>query len=249
MTNTEQIMYLKNASPTTRPLQLICIRHAESVRNKAKRGTTFYADEDARSLVNGAPDYLVPLTDEGVAQAERTGTYLRERFGAPDYIYHSGYLRTIQTVKGILAAFPPDEQAQMKVLMNQFIRERDPGYTYDMLTHEAHATFPWLQDHWNMFGGFFARPPGGESLSDVSQRVYTFLDMLFRDCPGKRVWTVLHGGSLRTMRFILEGWDYDQVLQWPKDQSPENCGITVYNFNPVEERLVLQEYNTVGWRG
>jgi hypothetical protein len=50
------------------------------------------------------------------------------------------------------------------------------------------------------------------------------------------------------MRFILERWDYEQLLHWPKDQSPENCGITVYNFDPAEERLVLQEYNTVGWR-
>lgn len=232
-----------------RPTQLICIRHAESLRNKVKRGTTYYADEEARRAVNGVPDYKVPLTEEGIIQAQKAGLYLRERFGAPDYVYHSGYLRTMQTLDGILAAFPLEERSQIQVRMNQFIRERDPGYAYDMLTEEAEATFPWLQEHWNMFGGFFARPPGGESLSDVSQRVYSFLNMLFRDRAGKRVWVVLHGGTLRTVRFLLERWDYDQALKWPEGQSPENCGITVYNYDKNEQRLVLQEYNTVDWRG
>jgi len=232
---------------TCRPLQLVLIRHAESVRNKVKKGTTYFADEEARKTVKGIPDNKIPLTDEGVIQAQKTGVYLKKRFGTPDYFYHSGYLRTIQTLDAILGAFSKEEQARINVRMNQFTRERDPGYAYDMTTEEAEAAFPWLHDHWNTFGGFFARPPGGESLSDVSQRVYAFLNTLFRDRAGKKVWAVIHGGTLRAFRFILEHWTYDQALKWPEGNSPENCSITVYEFSKSEQRLVLGEYNTVCW--
>lgn len=230
-----------------RPKQLILIRHAESARNKAKHGSTYFADEEARKTVRGIPDYKIPLTEEGFVQAKKTGLYLRERFGRPDYFYHSGYLRTMQTLDGILAAFPDEERAQINVRMNEFIRERDPGYTYDMTTEEAEGSFPWLKEHWETFGGFFSRPPGGESLSDVSERVYMFLNTLFRDRAGQTVWVALHGGTLRTFRFLLERWTYDQVLKWPEGDSPRNCGITVYEFDEENDRLTLREYNTVGW--
>ena len=146
-----------------------------------------------------------------------------------------------------MTAFSPREQGVIKIRMNPFIRERDPGYTYDMTRPEAEKAFPWLNEHWQTFGGFFARPPGGESLSEVSQRVYTFLNTLFRDRAGKKVWVMLHGGTLRAVRFLLEHWTYDEALYWPKGQSPENCGITVYAFDKKKGRLVLQEYNTIAW--
>jgi broad specificity phosphatase PhoE len=82
----------------------------------------------------------------------------------------------------------------------------------------------------------------------VSQRVYSFLNTLFRDRKGKKVWIVLHGGTLRALRFLLERWDFDRALKWPEGQTPENCGITVYDYDKKEERLVLKEYNKVVWR-
>ncbi len=234
-------------SPIDRPSQLIFIRHAESARNEAKKGATYFADDAARRLVKGIPDYKIPLTENGTEQARKTGLYLRERFGVPDYIYHSGYLRTIQTMEGILEAFSEQERTTMNVRMNQFIRERDSGYAYDMTTEEAEAAFPWLKEHWATFGGYFSRPPGGESLADVSQRVHTFLNSIFRDRKGMKVWVVTHGGTLRTIRFLLERWDYERALKWPEGESPQNCGVTVYDFDHKTGRLMLSEYNTVCW--
>jgi broad specificity phosphatase PhoE len=213
----------------------------------AKKGETYFADEEARKTVKGIPDHKIPLTKWGIIQAEQTGDYLWKNLVRPDYVYHSGYLRTIQTLDGILGQFPEHERLQINVRMNQFIRERDSGYTYDMTTEEAEFAFPYLKDYWKTHGGFFARPPGGESLSDVSGRVYTFLNTLFRDRAGKRVWVVTHGGTLRAFRFILDRWNYEQALAWPKGQTPKNCGVTIYNYSDAEERLVLQEYNTVHW--
>ena len=36
---------------------------------------------------------------------------------------------------------------------------------------EAEKSFPWLREYWETFGGFFARPPGGESLADVRAKM------------------------------------------------------------------------------
>jgi 2,3-bisphosphoglycerate-dependent phosphoglycerate mutase len=228
-----------------RPRLLVLVRHAESVRNQAKKGSTYFADDEARRTVKGIPDYKGELTSVGVAQAEATGHHLRERFGLFDYVYHSGYLRALQTAEHILDAYLPEERNRMPVRHNAFIRERDPGYAYDMTEAEAEAAFPWLADHWQTFGGFFAHPPGGESLAMVAQRVYLFLNMLFRDRAGQSILVVTHGGTLRCFRFLLERWDYDQAQRWAPGQAPRNCGITVYEYSTKERRLLLREYNTV----
>lgn len=231
-----------------RPNRLVLVRHAESARNEAKRGSTYFADDAARLTVQGVPDHSNPLTSRGLMQAEQTGRIVREKFGTFDYVYHSGYQRTIQTVDQILAAYSPEERNKMKIRSNLFIRERDPGHTYDMTEQEAEAAFPWLRDYWQTFGGFFARPPGGESLADVVERVYIFLNMLFRDRAGQNVLIGMHGGTLRCFRYILERWDYEQALKWPPGESPANCGVTVYEYNQQLRRLELKTYNEVFWQ-
>ncbi len=230
-----------------RPKQIILVRHAESARNKAKygKGTTYFADEYARRNVKGIPDYEIPLTKEGEAHAKATGKYLRERFGTFDYIYHSGYKRTKDTLENILKAYPDNEQVQMQIRHDAFIRERDPGFTYDMTEAEATAAFPWLQEYWDTYGGFFAYPPGGESIAKMTERVFQFIGMLFDRRADQKVLIVTHGGTIRAFRFLLERWDYEQAITWPPGTEPKNCGITVYNYNTEMHRLELSEYNTV----
>lgn len=236
------------AKKINRPSLLVLVRHGESARNKAKKGDVYFADEYARKDVVGIPDQKIPLTPEGIEQARKTGQALRERFGTPDYVYHSGYLRTIQTAEGALEAHTEEERSRIKVRQNHFIRERDSGFAYDMTKEEAEAAFPYLRDYWQMVGGFLARPPGGQSLADKTQEVYLFLNMLFRDRCGQKVFVFTHGGTLRCFRFLLEHWDYERALKWPPGQSPENCGVTVYGHDLAEKHLVLREYNTIHWK-
>jgi broad specificity phosphatase PhoE len=56
---------------------------------------------------------------------------------------------------------------------------------------------------------------------------------------------VTHGGTIRCLRFALEGWGYQQAEKWPPGQSPANCGVTTYQS--TGERLELQAYNEVYW--
>jgi broad specificity phosphatase PhoE len=230
---------------STRPELIVFERHGMSSRNIGKGSNIYFPDSETRDKYAGVPDYLVPLTEEGHLQSEVMGWALYERFGHFDYVYDSGYLRAIQTREGNLKAYPAHVLADMKLRENLFLRERDAGYTYDMTQQEADAAFPWLKEYWKTHGGFIARPPGGQSLADKVTEVYLFLNMLFRDRAGQKVLVITHGGTLRCIRFLLERWTYEQALRWPPGESPKNCGLTVYQFDKSQDRLALQEYNTV----
>lgn len=227
-----------------RPLRLVLIRHGESARNAAKGDAVFFT-EDGRRLVNHLSDTDNLLTENGWRQARETGAALRERFGVPDCLYHSGYRRTVDTATGILSAYDASERARIETCANIFIRERDNGYTFNMTAEEATAAFPWLQDYWQTYGNFYARPPGGESLADVVQRTYLFLDMLFRAREGKLIFVVTHGGTTRCLRFLLERWTHAEAAAAP---APDNCGVTVYSYDKAKRRMALEEFNSVYWR-
>jgi broad specificity phosphatase PhoE len=224
---------------------LVLVRHGESARNVAKKTNRFFLDDESRKAVQGIADFAVPLTALGERQAAAAGRMLRARFGVFDYVYHSGYRRTVDTAAGILSAYADHERAGMKLRAHAFVRERDAGYTYDMTTAEAEAAFPWLQEYWDTHGPWYARPPGGESLADVAQRVYLFLNMLFRDRAGQRILVATHGGTLRAFRSMLERWPVEDIPALLKDCKTPNCGVTVYQLDPTERRLSLEHLNLI----
>ena len=237
-----------DAQEMGRPALLVLVRHGESLRNVVKEDNRFFLDDESRKSVKGIPDWRIPLTAEGYRQAVDTGAVLRERFGRFDHVYHSGYQRAEQTADGILQAFTEDERRQIRVRMSPLIRERDAGYTYDMTNDEVKGAFPWLQPYWDTCGPWFGRPPGGESLADVAGRTSVFLQAVFRDCPGERVLVVTHGGTLRTFRFLLERWTFEEVSRELRAYHTPNCCVTTYRCNSASGRLEVDELNAVYWQ-
>lgn len=244
-----------------RPKQLVLIRHAESARNEAKKGrdgqkpTTYFADEDARKLVKGIGDHKIPITQLGFQQAAKAGLYLRDNFEKPDFVYDSEYLRTIQTADTALSAYNNDEGGQIERRSTTLLRERDPGYTYDMTEEEVDKYFPYLREYWKTMGGFHAAPPGGESLSKVVERVIGFLTEIYHTRDGQNVWIFTHGGTIRCIRYFIEHWGEEKFVSTP---GPDNCGITVYNqiWVPTKvdghfterKKLVLDRFNDTSWK-
>jgi broad specificity phosphatase PhoE len=237
-----------SAPPYGRPSLLVLVRHGESERNVAKKDNMFFLDDESRTPVRGVPDHRIALTAEGLRQARATGAALRARFGVFQHVYHSGYRRTVETAEGILEAYPPDARARMRVRHDLFVRERDAGHAYDMTGEEAVAAFPWLQDYWQTHGPFFARPPGGESLAQVCERVYTFLHKLARTKAGQRILVVTHAGTLRCFRYVLERWTYDEAERRFAHEHIPNCSVTWYGFDEGAGRLALGEAARVFWR-
>lgn len=233
----------------TRPSRLVLIRHGESLRNQLKGKSTYFEDEETRDLLAGVADQDVQLTQRGSDQAILTGQGLLRNLGVPDYIYHSGYRRTYDTALGILSAFSKEDiENTIKLRMNHLLRERDSGYTHGMTTAEAERHFPWLKSYWKTFGGFMARPPGGESLADVANRVQIFLDMIYRRRARQTVFVVTHGGTIRCFRFLLEHQDYNQVTDITPENVSPNCGVTVYEFDPGSGTMLLKQSGLTYWK-
>ena len=234
-------------SQLTRPALLVLVRHGESQRNVAKKDNRFFLDDEARKSVRGVPDHRIPITAEGRRQALATGIAIREHFGSFDYVYHSGYTRTVETTDAILEAYSAGERERIQIRHHLFVRERDAGYAYDMTDVEASAAFPWLQDYWNTSGAFFARPPGGESLAQVCERVYAFLQKVTRDLSGRRVLVVTHAGTIWCFRYVLERWTYEEAERRFKTEVNPNCSVTSYRYDDVSKRLRLEEAARVYW--
>jgi broad specificity phosphatase PhoE len=232
--------------PPSRPALLVLVRHGQSQRNVAKKRNRFFLDDEARRPIRGVPDHLIGLTDIGREQAVQTGGALRDRFGPFDQLYHSGYRRTIETTEALLSAYPAEIRSAIRIRHHLFIRERDQGHAYDMTDAEAAAAFPWLQDYWTMFGPFFARPPGGESLAQVCERVYAFLQKLARTMAGKRVLVVTHGGTIWCLRYVLERWTYEEAEQRFRTEHIANCSVTSYELAP-SGRLELKLAGQTFW--
>jgi probable phosphoglycerate mutase len=230
-----------------RPSLLALMRHGESQRNIAKGDRTYFPDSESRRSVRGIADPDVELTAEGRRQALLTGRGLRARFGSFDAVIHSGYRRTRETAQLLLQAWPPEELRGVEVRHDLFIRERDAGYAFEMTAEEAQRAFPWLAEYWRTTGSFFARPPGGESLAQVCERVYLFLDRLYRDRAGQRILVISHAATLRAFRFLLERWTYEEAAERFQAELSPNCGVTVYAFDAGAGELVLQELHSMYW--
>ena len=146
----------------TRPNLLVIVRHGQSERNVAREGNTFFPDDESRQALRGEADHRTPLTELGWQQARDAGHRIREQFGTFDYGYHSGYRRAAQTAEFMLEAYSAEERAALQVRHNLFLREREPGFAFDMTTAEATAAFPWLQEYWVfIFTTCGARPARG----------------------------------------------------------------------------------------
>ncbi len=231
----------------TTPQEIVLIRHAESSRNVAQREEEFFSDSAARRQIASVADHAIPLSSYGWQQARETGEILAE-LPTPDLIVHSGYRRTIETTMGILEAFSPLVRALVPVRHHLALRERESGYTYDMTLSEVESAFPWFQRYRRTTGLFFSRPPGGESHSDVVDRVAPFLSRLMRAHEGERVWLVTHGGTLRALRCVLEEWDVATVEAAFQGDAPQNCSVTSYQRDSAGERLVCTSENVVHWK-
>lgn len=218
------------------PSLLVLVRHGESARNIAAHDGR-YLTEDSVAEIGLTGDHKLELTPAGVRQAKATGIALRDRFGAFDHVFTSGFVRTVETARELISG---TQRADIR------LRERDRGYLLNMTRREAEEAYPWLERYWQTQGDVLSRPPGGESLADVVARVTTFTDMLERRCAGQRVLVVTHAGTIRSFRFLLEGWDCIEGDDLP-DEVPRNCGVTVYRPDPETGELALAEYNTVYW--
>ena len=229
-------------------LKVVFIRHGESVRNKYCPWPFLPDNQDIVDIIGHFSDRDTPLSEEGFSQARKTGTALRRKFGVPDMVFHSGYLRTRQTAEEILLAYKTEEKMKVSLIQEDFLRERAVGYVYNMRESEARKYFPWVKKYRELFSDMDFCPPGGESLSQVIDRLRIFVDNLKKiDVKGKRtIFVVSHGRAIQCAMYNLLGCDFDKVFNHPLGPI-KNCGVTVFERRDRSD-FFLEKYNILFWK-
>ncbi len=171
-------------------LQLILIRHAETVANVQRRWV-------------GWND--TPLTERGEAQAEAVARRLAAEVTDPVALYTSPLPRARRTAEVIGQALGLDP------IPLDGLREINFGDMDGVTLEEMKTVYPDLYERWRDRTDVEFTWPGGESRSGFFRRVAaTCQDVLSRH-PQGTVLIVAHGGTLRAMLACLLP---EQMSQW-----------------------------------
>ena len=169
----------------------VMMRHGQSEWNKENRFTGF---KD------------VPLSDLGVKEAMQAGERLSDiKF---DVVFTSTLARAYDTAQLALQASGMNEHLlkgdAYDMIRHDDLRERDYGDLTGLNKDETREKFGANQVHiWRR--SYDTRPPGGECLKDVVERVKPYfekhIEPLLKD--GKNVLLAAHGNTLRAMMIIM----------------------------------------------
>lgn len=179
-------------------LELVIVRHGESTRNHAcylaRQGDPTLLERQLRQ----EPDEATwPLTDEGRAQAQMAGDWIRANVGAFDAGYCSPFRRTVETADCL--------DLGLSWTLDERLREREWGvypvdgadaYTWEQYLHDLNlcSVFTWKSQF-----------PGAESVEDLLPAAKAFVDDLYKAHPTGRVAIVSHGGRMIALEQAIEG--------------------------------------------
>lgn len=172
---------------------LTLVRHGQSQWNKENRFTG-WVDVD--------------LSQEGIIECQKLAKKLKRR--PFDVVYTSELKRAWRSVEIILAEL----KAMSFVIRHSALNERHYGDLQGMNKDEARERFGKEQVHrWRR--GYRDRPPGGESLEDVSRRVIPYFERtIYQDVIGcgRSALVVAHGNSLRSIVMHIEKLTEEEVV-------------------------------------
>ena len=220
------------------PETLWVVRHGQSAGNVALE------EAEAQGLERldlHHRDVDVPLSELGERQAEALGRWIAEQpeDARPTVVWTSPYVRARQTADIALKAAGLD----LPRVVDERLREREFG-AWDGLTRRGiTAKFPEESERRTQLGKFYHRPPGGESWTDVLQRLRAALDDVRTDAQGERVMLVAHQVVVLLTRYVLEGMDEQSVLELDAQGEVINCSVTSYRYDREAGRLALERYN------
>ncbi|MDT0266767.1 histidine phosphatase family protein [Streptomyces sp. DSM 44915] len=189
------------ALPPSLPLaELLAVRHGESVSN------VVFAEAARVGHADGSLAYreaTVPLTGRGREQSVALGRRLAALPPGrrPELVVCSPYARARETWDAVGEAWP----AAPAPLVDERLRDREMG-VFELLTPLAvERRAPEEATRRAAVGEWRYRPPGGESLADVTLRVRDFLTELAAAAPGRRVLLVAHDAVLVAAGRVIEG--------------------------------------------
>lgn len=219
------------------PRRLVVIRHAQSAGNVAR---DLALERGSPTIDIDIRDCDVPLSDLGERQAAALGRWWKAHEKEPKAVFSSPYVRAQQTAEIALAAAG---WKRAPVVLDERLREKDQG-ALDRLTRAGiEARFPDEVTARARLGKFYYRPPGGESWTDVIQRVRAVYADIARDQHDRRVLVVAHQVIVLCLRYVVERLSEEAILAIDRAGEVANCGVTTYRREG--DALVLDSYNAV----
>jgi broad specificity phosphatase PhoE len=220
--------------------ELILIRHGQSAANVA-----FPLADEQDLMESGLTgrDTDVELTELGVEQARAVGRWLTTLPAAelPTVVITSPYRRARETwrIAAEESGLPLPTPSTDDRLVDRLTGE------LEMLTRAAvRERFPDEGARFDQAGEYGYRPPGGETFTDIADRLTAFLDDLNRRHAGERVLVVAHDAVVLVMRYVIEHLDWTEVAAIVEHSGQvRNASIT--SFRDSSGRLVLDRYNSV----
>lgn len=223
------------------PVELIAVRHGESVANAAFR------DAELNGLTETGltgRDADVALSPRGEQQSRAFGHWLTSLAPArlPEVVYCSPFRRARQTLSitgaQMRAAGRDDLPAPV---VDDRLRDRDTG-VLELLTPAAiRSRYPREAKRATGVGELRYRPPGGESLLDVAERVRAALAAIGARHRDQRVLVMAHDAVVLMLRRVIEGLSDEEVHRVVAAGPVLNTSIT--RWRRRDGSLHLVEYN------
>lgn len=212
------------------PLDLVLVRHGQSEANimiEMKEHGDMSGQEKMDKV--GRHDSMMRLTDKGRQQARDVGAWVAKNIGQFDRFYVSEYVRTKETAACM--NLPGGHWCH-----DMMIRERDQG----VQDGQGDVKMGLSDDevHRVKKSPMYWAPIGGESMSDVCQRVRLFLQRLQLQATGLRAVVVCHYRTIHAFRMLIEDTkqgDYESLL----GEKMPNCCIWWYSRRDDSGRVHL----------
>lgn len=195
------------------PVQIFFVRHAQSEHN-------------ARKLVAGRIE--TPLTEKGIAQAEKTAAYLAEH-AHPDIILHSPIGRAEHTARIIFDACNASASASggQRVVFEREdnLMELDAGVFENQNLADIEARQPaayarFIEESWEAV-------ENAERISSLIARARALWARLALEASrgAKSIVCVSHGGFMQWIFKTSFGFEGEHAARWSPIVRISNCGI------------------------
>src|SRR5262249_12139994 len=109
------------------------------------------------------------------------------------------------------------------------------------------ASYPSEIDRANSEGLYHYRPPGGESLADVADRLLSLLGDINHEYAGRRVLVIAHDAIVAILHYLIDRPSLDDFTRHLGENPARNASIT--RFIDRDGRLRMVDYNNVDHLG
>lgn len=224
-------------------MAVLIVRHAQSEANV----------DDA--LAKSKADHKIGLTPKGFEEADALGRFLDNYLDiinpekSPVRLWASPYLRTTQTAQAVYNNTPHVNwnmsERGTHIFFDDRLREREFGYFSGFTDEENAERYPkeweFYQSVFAQQGRYYARPHGGESGADVSDRLRTFKETLWRDIAigYKHHVIVTHGFTTRC--FVTSFLNLHPDI-FENEKNPNNTAVRMLDYDPLIKRYADYGY-------